>query len=181
MPRYLPIQPDAAYDQILDTYREIEDELGFVPNFLKTLAHSPDLLEPVARLYVALLKTGELSEKLRSLVLLKTCKFDRCKPTVIQFTQMALDAGWSEEQIKALDDFADSDLFNFYEKDVLRLIEESLTHPDDISQAQFWTQLDNHFTADQVVEMLTLIGFANMLNRFIQVVEVEPDPAPQKA
>ena len=49
------------------------------------------------------------------------------------------------------------------------------TSPDDIPQAAFWTTLDNHFTSDQVVEMITLIGFYNMINRFLLAIEVEPD------
>jgi uncharacterized peroxidase-related enzyme len=176
MPRYLPIQADAAYDEIRAVYQDLRDQLGFVPNYLKTIAHSPNYLKAVAGLYTTILKSGELSPKLRALVMLKTSRVDRCKPSVAQFTQMALDAGWTEDHIKALDEIADSDLFSFYEKDVLQLVEEVLGRPDDISEPQFWTQLDNHFTSDQVVEMLTLIGFVNMVNRFILVVDVQPDP-----
>ena len=150
MSRYLPIQTDAASDEIRETYQEVEDQLGFVPNYLKTLAHSPNYLKAVANLYTTVCKSGELSEKLRALVMLKTSKVDRCEPTVTQFTQMALEAGWTEDQIKALDEYADNDLFSFYEKDALNLIEQALNHPDDISESQFWTQLDNHFTSDQV-------------------------------
>ena len=181
MPRYLPIQPDAAYDEIREAYQNVEDELGFVPNFLKTVAHSPNYLKAVAGLYTTLLKSGELSDKMRALVLLKTSRIDRCKPSVTQFTQMALDTGWTEDQLKALDDYVDSDLFSFYEKDAIRLVEEVVEHPDDISEVLFWTQLDNHFTSDQVVEMLTLIGFVNMMNRIIHVIGIEPDPVPETA
>ncbi len=181
MPRYLPIQSDAAYDEIREAYQEVENELGFVPNYLKTVAHSPNYLRAVAGLYTTLLKSGELSEKMRALVMLKTSKVERCKPSVTQFTQMALDGGWTEDQLNALDEYSDSDLFSFYEKDALGLVEEVLDHPDDISEALFWTQLNNHFTSDQVVEMLTLIGFVSMVNRFIHVIDVQGDQVTETA
>lgn len=178
MPRYLPVQPDAAYDEIKDVYSALERELGVVPNYLKTLAHSPHFLKPVADLYRKVNGECSLSEKLKQLVILKTCKLDRCKSTVQWHKGLAARAGWTEEQIEAMDSFHDSDLFNHYERDALTLVEFVLTRPDDIPEAAFWTTLDNHFTSDQVVEMITLIGFYNMVNRFLLAVEVEPDPVP---
>ncbi len=180
MPRYLPVQLDSANADIQAVYREVEREVGLVPQFIKTLAHSPNYLKPVADLYRAIM-AGEssLSDKLRHLVILKTCKVDRCKPTVKHLTRLALDAGWTEEQIEAFEAYAESDLFNYYEKDALSLVEQVLERPDDISEPLFWTQLDNHFTSDQVVEMITLIGFFNMINRLIHTVEIAPDPTPE--
>lgn len=178
MARYLPVQPDAAYDEIKKVYSTLEGELGIVPNYLKTLAHSPHYLKPVAELYLKVNGECGLSEKLKQLVILKTCKLDRCKATVQWHKDLAGRSGWSDEQIEAMDSFHDSDLFNYYERDVLTLVEYVLTSPDDIPEAAFWTTLDNHFTSDQVVEMITLIGFYNMVNRFLLAIEVEPDPIP---
>ncbi len=180
MPRYLPVQQDAAYDEIKDVYSRVERGLGIVPNYLKTLAHSPHYLKSVAELYLTVNDECGLSEKLKQLVILKTCKLDRCEATVRWHKDLAGESGWSDEQIEAMDSFHDSDLFNHYEKDALALAEYVLDSPDDIPQAAFWTTLDNHFTSDQVVEMITLIGFYNMVNRFLLAIEVEPDPVPSK-
>ncbi len=179
MPRYLPIQLDAANEDIRKVYAETEKDAGQVPNYLKTLAHSPNYLKPVADLYRAL-ESGEsaLSDKIRRLVQLKAAKVDKCKGSVDRYTTLALESGLTDEQIKAMDDYAESDLFNHYEKDALRFTELLLRTPDEISQELFWTQLDNHFTSDQVVEMITLVGFVTMMDRFLLSVEVAPDPAP---
>lgn len=180
MPRYLPIQLDAANEEIRRVYAEVEKAVGFVPNYIKTVAHSPNCLKQVADLFCAL-ESGEsgLTDKLRALVALKTAKLDKCKASVERYAAAAKEAGVSEEQIKAMDgDFNEGDTFNHYEKDALQLAESLLRAPDDISQTQFWTQLDNHFTSDQVVEMITLIGFVNMMDRFLLAVEVAPDTVP---
>ena len=87
-------------------------------------------------------------------------------------------AGWSEEQIEALEDYSSSDLLSYYEKEVLQLAEQVSLAPDEI-QDDFWTQLDNHFTSDQIVELVTLIASFNLLNRFILALKVEPDPRPE--
>ena len=181
MPRYLPIQPDAANPEIKETYDRVKAGLGQVPNYLKTLAHSPHYLEAVADLYLTMAAESSLSNKIKTLVALKTCKMDRCSITIKSHIEAARAAGWSEEQIDEFDEYIASDLLNHYEKDVLQLVELVLTTPDDIPQLQFWAQLDNHFTSDQVVEIITLIGFHNMVNRFLLAVEVEPDAVPVEA
>lgn len=178
MPRYLPLQADAAYPEIKTIYSALEADLGLVPNYLKTLAHSPHFLEPVSRLYRQVYAECGLSEKLKQLVILKTCKLDRCRATVEWHKALAEQAGWTPQEMEAIDSFHDSDLFNHYEKDALTLVEYVLNSPDDIPEAGFWTTLDNHFTSDQVVEMITLIGFFNMINRFLLALQVEADPLP---
>ena len=45
MPRYLPVQPDAAYDEIKEVYSTVEGELGIVPNYLKNTGPQPSLSE----------------------------------------------------------------------------------------------------------------------------------------
>lgn len=179
MPRYLPIQADAANEEIKKVYAEVEDDLGSVPNFIKTLAHSPECLEPVAGLYRAtMVGASSLGERLKELVILRTCQVDKCKATVEQHTRRALEAGVTQEQLDAMADYAASDLFNYYEKDALSLVDQVLTRPDEIPEDAFWTQLDNHFTSDQVVEMVTLISFFNMVNRLLMALSVAPDPVP---
>ena len=176
MPRYLPVQLDAANEKIQAVYAEVEDRTGFIPNFIKTLAHSDNFLQTVADLYGRLLGDTNLSEKIRQLVILKTCKLEKCKYTVSHHTELAKKAGWTQEQIQAMDDYAQSDLFTYYEKEVLKLTELITFEPDEIPQLEYWTQLDNHFTSDQVVEMIILIGFFNMINRFVLSLEVELEP-----
>lgn len=180
MPRYLPVQLDAANEDIKRVYTQLEQNVGFVPNFIKTLAHSGNFLEALAALYESLVGETSLSEKLRQLVILKTCKVQRCKYTVTHHTQLAKQAGLSEEQIEALEDYSASDLFSYYEKEVLQLAERVSLEPDEI-QDDFWTQLDNHFTSDQIVELVTLIASFNLLNRFILALKIEPDPLPETA
>ncbi len=179
MPRYLPVQVDAANSEIQAVYTEVEDALGSLPNLIKTLAHSPNFLKTVTDFYLGVLR-GEsaLGDRIRQLVVLKTCQLDKCKVTLDQQTPAAREAGLTDEQIQALGEYAGSDLFDNYEQEALTLVEKILTSPDDISQTQFWTQLDNHFTSDQVVEMVVLTGAFNMINRIILALQVEPDPVP---
>ena len=98
--------------------------------------------------------------------------------TVTYHAELARKAGWSDEQIESMDDYSSSDLFSYYEKEVLQLAEQVSAEPEEI-QDDFWTQLDNHFTSDQVVELITLVAFFNFLNRFIQALQIEPDPVPK--
>jgi len=171
MPRYLPVQPDAANDSVKTVYAELQRQLGYVPSFLKTLAHSDRFLKPVADAYLGIQGESGLSDKTRQLVILQTCRLEKCKPMVDKHTELAKAAGWTDEQLQAFDNPAESDNLNFYEKDALRFVELARSTPDEIP-FDFWTQLDNHYTLDQVVEMLILIGFYSMISRFMLALEL---------
>ena len=77
MPRYLPVQLDAANEDIKRVYAQVEQDVGFVPNFIKTLAHSGNFLEAMADLYLTITGETSLSEKLRQLAILKTCQLPK--------------------------------------------------------------------------------------------------------
>jgi len=156
---------------VKSVYAELEQQLGHVPTFLKTLAHSNRFLKPVADAYLGLQGESGLSDKTRELVILKTCRLDKCKPMIDQHTELAKTAGWTDEQLQAFDNPADSATLSFYDKDALRFVELVRSTPDEIP-ADFWTQLDNHYTSDQVVEMIILIGFYSMINRLMLALEI---------
>ncbi len=180
MPRYLPVQIDAAGEPVKNVYAEIQQKLGYVPNFLKTLAHNDRLLKPVAEAFLSLVTESSLSEKTRQLLMLRVSQLDKCKYSADVHTLLAKKAGWTEDQLKAVDDYNQSELFSFYEKEALRLVELVRSTPDEIP-GDYWAQLDNHYTSDQVVEMITLIGFMGMVNHLILALQIEPDPLPAGA
>ncbi len=177
MPRYLPVQIDAASEPVKRVYADVQQKLGHVPNFLKTLAHCDRILKPMADAFLAVVGESGLSEKTRQLIMLRVCQLDKCKYTVDQHTFLAKKAGWSEDHLKAIDDYNQSELFSFYEKEALRLVELVRSAPDEIP-SDYWAQLDNHYTSDQVVEMVTVIGFVGMINHLILALQIEPDPLP---
>lgn len=180
MPRYLPVQLDAANEDIKGVYEQVEHDIGYVPNFIKTLAHSDNFLKPIADTYRRLMRETALSEKIRQLAILKTCKICKCKYTIGHHTELAKKAGWTDEHLEAMDNYAESELFTYYEKEVLQLAEQVTREPDEITQ-EYWTQLDNHFTSNEVIELIALIGFFNMINRFVLAIQVDLEPQFQKA
>ena len=179
MPRYLPVPLVAASEKVKSIYAEVEGRVGFVPNLVGTWAHSENFVGAVTQLYQTVTGETGLSEKILQLVILKTCKLDKCPYTIAHYTPKALEAGWSEEHIDALETYSESDLFVYYEKEVLELAELVTSRPDDISD-EFWTQLNNHYTSDQVVELITVIGFFNLVNRVALALQVELDPQPEE-
>jgi len=177
MPRYLPVQIDAASELVKGVYADVQQKLGYVPNFLKTLAHSDRILKPMSDAFLSVVGESSLSEKTRQLVLLRVCQLDKCKYTVDQHTILAKKAGWTDDHLQAMDDYNQSEIFSYYEKEVLRLVELVRSTPDEIP-GDYWAQLDNHYTSDQVVEMIALIGFVGMINHLIQALQIDPDPVP---
>jgi len=178
MPRYLPVQLDAASEPVKSVYADVQEKLGHVPNFIKTLAHNDRILRPLADGFLSLVSESSLSDKTRLLVMLRVSQLDKCKYSVDQLSVLATKAGWTDDHLKAMDDYNQSELFAFYDKEALRLVELVRSTPDEIPN-DYWAQLDNHYTSDQVVELVTLIGFLGMINHLILALQIEPDPLPE--
>jgi len=174
MPRYLPVQIDAASARVKAVYADVQQSIAHVPNFIKTVAHNDRLLKPIADAFLSVTGESSLNEKTRQLVILRTCQLDKCKYTIDRHMLLARQAGWSDDHLKVMDDYNQTDLFSYYDKEALKLVEMVRSTPDEISN-EFWTQLDNHYTSDQVVEMVTLIGLFGMINRLILTLQIEPD------
>ena len=71
MPRYLPVQIDAASEPVKQVYADVQQKLSNVPNFIKTLAHNDRILRPIAESFLTLVRESSLSEKTRLLVMLR--------------------------------------------------------------------------------------------------------------
>ncbi|MBI4484193.1 MAG: carboxymuconolactone decarboxylase family protein [Acidobacteria bacterium] len=172
MARYLPIQKDSVGDRVRELYDRIEKEQGKVLNVFKTMAASAGFLEGFYRMYRSVVGPVSLNERLQTLAILKTSKLDGCPYSLHHHQELAKRAGWSEEQIIAMDAFENSELFSYTEKLVLNWAELVTLRPGEISEELFRT-MRSHLTQQQMVELTSIVAFVNMFNRFSRTFRVD--------
>jgi len=121
-----------------------------------------------------LLDRGLLTLRQREIVIDRTCALNRCEyewgvhiaifaakakltPPQIEATVLGGDADWSEDEQVLLD--------------VCQELDTSRTISDDL-----WARLRRHFTSEQILEIIALIGFYRTVSLYANALELPLEP-----
>ncbi|HEY0309324.1 MAG TPA: carboxymuconolactone decarboxylase family protein [Acidobacteriaceae bacterium] len=163
-------QVSEASGAIYDRYLR---ERGNVPNFFRTMANRPEIFETMIAHFEAILTTGTLTTKLKELVIVRTSQLNHCEYCLDSHTKLARKLGWSADQITALSDPENSELFTPAEKAALHLAEKMTLDSNHYTDAEFAT-LRTFYSEGEIIELMTSIGIFNYFNRFNNVLRMEP-------
>lgn len=93
-------------------------------------------------------------------------------------TALARQLGVSEELLDALYHIDQHrPLFTARQLVALRFAEIMTTSARDVDEA-LWDELQSHFDDGEIVELATVIGLFNYLNRFADALQILPPPTP---
>jgi uncharacterized peroxidase-related enzyme len=173
MPRISRLKRDevsASSNNIYDRYLR---DRGNVPNMFRTMAHRPEIFETIIAHMEAVLKTGTLSTALKELVIVRTSQLNRTPYCLASHTTIARHLGWTDEQIVALQNAAQSSIFTEAEKVAIHLAEVMTLDAHGYSEADF-ARLRSFYSEGEVVELMAAIGLFNYFNRFNDLLQMEP-------
>lgn len=173
MPKFLPVQADAAGELVRQIYADHEITFGAPPdNLVKTIAPSSSFLDAYYQMFRTVMGDISLNDKTRELAILKVAKLNGCQYCQHRYSSLGKKAGITDEMIAALDNHEKSELFTFTEKEALSWAEGITKNPGGIDEELF-KQLKNHFTQQQIIELTMIAAFFNMVARLCQSLEIE--------
>jgi alkylhydroperoxidase family enzyme len=146
-------------------YRYSKRELGTVPDPLRVYAHHPTVLSGYAALEYATARADRLPEGLKALAATKAAALSGCEFCMDIGSMISGHAGVTEEQLRALPEYADSPLFSEDEKLVLELAAGMTATPVDVPDELF-ARLRARFDDAQLVELASEIAVENYRGRF---------------
>ena len=146
-------------------YRYSKRELGTVPDPLRVYAHHPTVLSGYAALEYATARADRLPEGLKLLAATKAAALSGCEYCTDIGSMLSGKAGITEEQLRALPEYADSPLFSDDEKLVLDLAAGMTATPVDVPDELF-ARLRERFDDAQLVELASEIAVENYRGRF---------------
>ena len=177
MTRIDKIQKETITPKFKEFYSAVEDLLGRVPNFYKTLSNSPLLAMaflPINALAQREWEGTSISGKIKELIVIKTSHTNGCKYCYAHNTSLGKAAGITDPQIKAisLNEFSESPLFE--KKEILALKwAEAVTLNQAAQNNLLFKELQNNFTGKQIAEMTILCAMFNMINRINDSLDVD--------
>ena len=132
---------------------------------LELYAHAPGLMFAYGKIEEAAGKQDRVDGRLKVLAGLKAATLTNCELCIDLGSQVARLSSLSDEQILALSDYRESDLFTDLEKLVLDYATGMSRTPVEVPDVLF-ARLWEHFDEAQLVELTSAIALENIRGRF---------------
>jgi AhpD family alkylhydroperoxidase len=120
------------------------------------LANAPEQLDAFLT-YANTLRKCELGPRLRELLVLTVGYATGCDYEVAHHQPHALKAGLTPEQLKAIPEFETADVFDDFDKAVVRLAKAVATGSK--VSAEMWNAVANHLTTQQMVQLMMTLSW----------------------
>ena len=143
----------------------IEQAMGFVPNSLLTMAHSPEILRGFSAMAAAVFGASGVSPALKQLVAFVASNASGCRYCQAHTSSSAVRLGVSPEKVAAVYDFETNPLFSEAESAALRLARDAAIVPNATTPEHF-VAVREHFSEAQIVEIVAVISLFGWLNRW---------------
>ncbi len=161
-----------AAENIRPHFVKVESRGHEVPNFLRVLAHSPELLEVFIALNGALGRI-KLDPKLRELAYIRASEANSCGYCLQHHKKAGRKAGLDERQVNETDSYSDSEseIYDDLQRDVLQYAEEVTRNV--VVSDELVDRLKQKLTERELVELAVTVALANFTNRISETLRLE--------
>lgn len=146
-------------------FRVAERMTGKVPEPIAVQAHHPLLMNGHGAFELAFQRSRKLPEKLKTLAELKAAALAGCEWCIDIGSSLARKAGVTEDQLRELPRFRDSEAFSPDEKLVLEYAEGITRTPVEVP-GEVFDRLRERFDEAQIVELTYAAAIENLRARF---------------
>lgn len=168
--------PLVARDDIPEEFQYLWDRnatAGQPANIFRAMANNPGIWQQYLRLGNALWTKSGLDTATRELIILRTAILQHSQYEWHQHVRIGRQAGLSDERIKALHHWRQSESFSAPERAILAYVDAAAS--SDHPLAEVHEELASHFPPDTLVAINLLTGFYTMTARFLGAMEVQTE------
>jgi len=169
--RLAPLDPAVAEGKAKALFASVKAKMGVVPNMMKTMANSPELLEGYLAFSGALAK-GTLPAAVREQLALMVSQANGCEYCLSAHTLFARRAGLSTEQVAWAREGVSQDAKT---QAVLSLAQNILESRGDLSDEQLDDARHVGLTDAEIAEVVGHIALSTLTNYFNQLAQSELD------
>jgi AhpD family alkylhydroperoxidase len=170
----IPYPEEQDHPELSGLIAQIRKERGGrLLNLYKMLLTSPPLAAGWLHLFTAIRQQCELPGAVRELVILRVAVINRATYEHKAHVPFALREGVSEEQIRALENWQASGLFDAQQRAVLAYA-DSMTKEIHVPDTVF-AAVRQYFNPRLMVELTVTIAGYNLVSRFLEALQVDPD------
>ena len=172
MARIPDINPDTAGPELADLIALVKRERGGqVSALFRMLLNSPPICEGWIMMGSAVRFKAEVDGLARELAICRIAQINKADYEFHAHAPFVLKAGGTQPQLDELDRWRESTLFSPALRATLALT-ESMTSTLDADDALF-AEVRSHYNERDTLELVTTIGFYNMVSRVLRTMRVE--------
>lgn len=178
MTRIAPLAVEELPEETRKSLEYAEEIMGFAPNDVLTMAHWPELLDAMEQLVAVIYKPGQLDPVLKRLIATITSGAAGCRYCQAHTAHGAAKmADGDAEKIASVWEYQTSPLFSDAERAALDLALAAGTQPNAATDDHF-RRLEKHFSRQQIMEIMGVIGLFGFLNRWNDTLATELEDKP---
>ncbi len=156
------LEKDQIEDVVKNIYEEYEEKGEKVPEWIKVMAHRPEILKEFFELFKTIMGEGEVEKLLKWKIAYCVSESLKCPFCVDVTSKMLKRMGATDttiEKVKKLEDLSER------EKEILQLVKE-VTLKAHVCTPEFFEKMKKDFPEAEIVEIVSIIGLFNYINRF---------------
>jgi alkylhydroperoxidase family enzyme len=168
-PRLAPLDPTEIDPELWDRLRG-----NMKLNIFATLAHHPKLAKRQLVLGNHILYKSSLSGRVREIAILRVGWLCRAEYEFGQHTEIGRGEGLTDDEITRLTAGPGAPGWTDAERAVLRATDE--LHDDAFVSDATWADLGEHFTTEQILDLLFVVGYYHTISMVLNTLGVQLEP-----
>ena len=154
-----------------EVYEKFKKETGKVPEWVRVMAHSSKILKEFTELFKIIMGEGEIEPLLKWKIGFVVSGTLKCPFCVDVTTKMLKSLGATE---KIINEMKEGKNLPEKERIVLDLVKE-VTLKAYVSNHELFGEMKENFSEEQIVEIVSIIGLFNYINRFNNTLCILPE------
>ncbi len=154
----LGLEKDQAEQEAKGVYDKFEKDTGKVPEWVKVMAHNPKVVKEFTELFSVIMKEGYIEPLLRWKIAYTVSQALKCRFCVDVTGKMLESLGADKEIVRKAEGLEEK------EREVLELVKK-VTETAQCDTGLF-KKLKDKFSEAELVEIVSIIGLFNYINRF---------------
>ena len=156
------LEKDQVSDVAKAVYEQFEKTSGEVPEWVKVMAHRPEILKEFVELFGVIMQQGELKPLLKWKIAYTVSETLKCPFCLDVSKKMLEKLGASEETTQEV---IKTDNTSTTEGEILSLAKD-ITVDGHLDNPELFKVMKANFSEAQMVEIISVIGLFNYINRF---------------
>lgn len=155
------LEKDQTEEPAKVVYEKFEKDTGKVPEWVKVMAHNPKVAKEFTELFKVIMKEGYIEPFLRWKIAYVVSQTLKC-PFCVDVTGKMLKTMGATDEV--LEQIKEGENLLEEEKQVLELVKEVTTKAT--CNPELFKKLKEKFSEAELVEIVSIIGLFNYINRF---------------
>lgn len=151
-------------------YIGFEERSGDIPEWVKVMAHRPEILKEFTELFKTVMGKGEIEDYLKWKIAYVVSETLKCEFCVSVTVGMLKKLGATDELLASMKEVRD---LPEEEKEILELVKD-VTLDGHLDDLELIDTLKKKLTEPQIIEVISVIGLFNYINRFNNTLTILP-------